>query len=273
MRGKMIAGAAVAGIAGLVPAVTQAALLDLQLRITGAVGTDIAGSPTKSAIVTAGQVVTLDLYSVLNATDGTRTNDGMERSNGSFASSNGGLLGQFRGDAATSPNSTQNNVSPFTSAPSSTGGRLSDLDGDGDLDVGSFVTSGAISPFPWFDAISDLGTSPQLGTGAGNVLEQLIGRILFTVNGTSGSTSLNYVPRFFTSGTVATQRGQIFTIDGVRYTVNGVGTGVAGPSATAVSGTLSVGTPVVLGIVEAPEPASLGLLGIGAVALLRRRKA
>jgi hypothetical protein len=267
MRGKMIAGAAVAGVAGLIPAVSQGALLDYQLRINGAVGTDTVGSPTKAATVTAGQVVTLDLYAVLNGDDGTRTNDGFQRTNGSFASSNGGLTGTFRGDAGTA-NTQQNNVSPFKGT-TALSGRSSDLDGDGDLDVGSLVTSGSVSPFPWFEAISDTNTTAQFGTGAGDVLEQLIGQILFTVTGNSGLTSLNYIPRFRTDGGASGPRLNLFNLDGSAYVVNSLGAGTKNGTSI-VSGTLSVGEPVVLAL---PEPASLGLLGIGAAALLRRRKA
>jgi hypothetical protein len=269
MRGKMIAGAAVAGIAGLVPAVTQGAILDYQLRISGAIGTDTAGSATKSATVSIGQVVTLDLYSVLTAADGTLTNDGFQRTNGSFSSSNGGLLGTLRGGDNGTSTSQVNNVTPFKGS-TALAGRAIDLDGDTDLDVGSAVTSGSVSPFPWFEAISDTNTTAQFGTGAGNTLEQLIGQILFTVGSGGPDTSLNYIPRLSTSGTLVAQRMHNFTLDGVAYTVNGAGTGVKGGS-TAVSGTISTGVPVVLAL--APEPTSLGVLAVGAVALLRRRKA
>jgi hypothetical protein len=271
MRGKMIAGAAVAGIAGLIPAVSQAAVLDYQFRINGAAGTDTFGSATKSATVTNGQVVTLDLYAVLNGSDGTRTNDGFERSIGSFASSNGGLLGEFRSGTNGTDTTTVNNVSPFKGTGAAAG-RASDLDGDGDLDVGSNQTSGLAVPFPWFFAYTEAGNGVKvLGTGAGNVLEFVIGQILFTVGNNTGETSLNYVPRVQTDGGSAGPRHSLFRIDGVDYAIKADGSGVKGGT-TAVTGAMSVGVPVVL-VNEVPEPASLGLLGIGAAALLRRRKA
>ncbi len=260
MRGKLIAGAAVAGVAGLMPAV-QAVPLTFDLRLTSDLGSGL-----KSATVSQGQVVSLDLYAIITNGDGTKTNDGFLGTHGSFVSTSG-VLGTFRADNGGVTGPGVNNVTPFKGTVANSG-RSSDLDGDTDLDVGS-TANGSLSPFPWFSAQSDLNTSPQLGTGGAGNQEFLIGQITFTVGAGGGNTSLNYIPRLNTTGSVTAQRTNTFRVDGVDWAVRGDGTGVKNTT-TAVTNAIDIGPSVVLSV---PEPASLGMLAIGAAALLRRRKA
>jgi len=266
MSGKMIAGAAVATVAGMIPSATQAVPLTLDLRINAA--SQVGDGAKNIQFPTLNQVITLDLYGIIENGDANRTNDGVQSIEGSLASLGGAVRGNFRSDTG-APATQTNNVSPFKFVTAQSGIQ-SDLDGDGDLDIGSSITTGSFSPDPFWRAVSDTGTSPQLGTGTTGDQEFLLGQILFTVTNAAGnSTSLNFTPRLRTDGGVSGPRLQKFRVDGIDYSVNGVGAGVKNLS-TVVTGTLAIGSDVVL---LAPEPASLGLLGIGAVALLRRRKA
>jgi len=265
MSGKMIAGAAVATVAGMLPNVTQAAPLTIDLRLNPA----SSANPKLLQAVVPNLVVTLDMYAIIENGDANRTNDGFQSTEGSMKSLGGAVLGNYRGDTGT-PLTQSNNVSPFKFA-TATAGVLSDLDGDGDFDLGSNITSGSFTPDPFFEATTDSGTSPQLGTGTTGNQEFLIGQFLFTVtSGPAAATSLNYFPRVRTDGGVNGPRLNKFRVDGVDYNVNAAGAGVKNLT-TVVSGAMVIGDPVLLGLV--PEPASLGLLGSGAAALLRRRKA
>jgi len=269
--GKMIAAAAIAGMA----ASANAAVMTYDMRIASATG---AGQVTDSKTYTlapggasVGDVITLNLYTVLASTDATQTNDGFLTGEGSFKSGAAGTIqGTLRGDVSGTPTTT-NNVSPFNAA-TSTSGIKTDLDGDGDLDVGTNVTSGSLSPAPWFRAQTSGLTQTGASAVSGN-LEFLIGTTTFTVTDASGGISgINFQPRIRTDGGPTGPRLQKFTVDGIQYSVNDAGTGSAtvGTTSTATTGALTVGSPV--SVVPAPEPASIGLLGVAAAALLRRRK-
>jgi hypothetical protein len=271
MSGKLIAGAAVAGVAGMLPSVTQAAIATIDLRINPA---SQVGGDAKSLGVSNNQVVTLDLYAVITNGDANKANDGAQSFQGSFTSSGTGtILGNYRGDTGTTA-SQQNNVTGFQHVTSQSG-FVSDLDGDGDLDVGSTTTANATVE-PFFLGTSNSGTAPVLGSGTTGNAEFLIGQITFTVtNASLATTSLNFTPRLVSGGLITGQRNEKFRVDGFDYNVNGNGTGTkiaaGGGTSTGVTGTLAQGTSVLL--TPVPEPVSLGVLGLGAAALLRRRKA
>src|SRR4051812_8071705 len=139
LRGKLLVSAAIAGLTAkvLTPANAQAALCTLDLRLNPASQSDTGGA--KVLLPTPGQVVTLDLYAIIQNGDNNRTNDGFQSGEGSFASIFGGRLGNFRSDAG-NPATMTNNVIPFKFIIAQSGVG-SDLDGDGDLDLGSKITT------------------------------------------------------------------------------------------------------------------------------------
>jgi len=271
--GKMIAAAAIAGLGG---SAANAAVMTYDLRIASATGAGVVQDNKTFTGAANGDVVTLNLYAVLSGANGTQTDDGFLAGWGSFKSTNSAtsFQGNMRGDVSGTP-TLQNNVAPFNQA-TSTSGIKTDFDGDGDLDVGTAVTSGTVTPAPWFQATTAGTTQFGVNAVSGN-LEFLIGTTTFTLSNanTVDGTSLSFVPRLRTDGGVSGPRIHKFSVDGVAYAVNSNGDGSAsiGTQSTAVTGSVAVGAPVVLPApVVAPEPASLGLLGVAAAALLRRRK-
>jgi len=272
--GKMIAAAAIAGLGG---SAANAAVMTYDLRIASATGAGVVQDGKTFTNAANGDVLTLNLYAVLSNSSGTQLDDGMQAAWGSFKSTGSAttVQGTLRGDAAGSP-STQNNVAPFNGG-TSVSGLKTDLDGDGDLDVGNNQTAGTISPAnSFFQATTNGATIFGTNATAGSP-EFLIGTTTFTVTDASqiNPTSLNFIPRLNTSGGVSGPRIHKFSIDGVTYAVDANGNGAAsvGTNTTATTGTLVVGSAIVVSPpVAAPEPATLGLLGVAAAALLRRRK-
>jgi len=258
--------------------------------------------------VTSNDFVTLDLYTTLAnpvevGRSTTRRDDAYWTANGSFLSGAGGLKGNIHGDVSGGSPSTDNNPSPFNNVAQS--GFNYDLDSDGDLDVGSLTQNTAAqqaqsgSEFPWFVVSS--GAIPIFGP-SGNTsasLVQWVGTTTFTVDpnnlNTGSTTSVSYVMRVKTDGADnSAKRTQHFVInynaydidgngDGIVYRYAGTGTasnttnaktGSMGTDSTTVTGAFAFGGPVLIsgaGDAATPEPAALGLLGLGAVAMLRRR--
>jgi Ca2+-binding RTX toxin-like protein len=133
-------------------------------------------------ITSVGQVVNLDVWAVIRGADSDAANDALALVMGSFKSSNGGGI---LGDLSATLDSS------ITGEGSSNGTRT-DLDGDGDLDVGSNDNS---QPNEFF--IAQPGTqNPIVGSGAAPARIH-VGTVSFTVKSlaSSGSTSINFAPR------------------------------------------------------------------------------
>lgn len=187
----------------------------------------VVAADRKSAHCTApGDVVALQLFAIINNFDGNNANDGFTLTQGSFvASSAGGLVGDLRGDTnfVVGGQTQQNNV-PGANVAIAQSGFVFDLNGDGGLDVGDIANHGPApvpGPEPWFRAVGGAGGSTTTyGTGASaGPTEILIGQTTYTVATTAqlGQTStINYVPRLFTTGGVVSARNtNKFVLDGV----------------------------------------------------------
>jgi Ca2+-binding RTX toxin-like protein len=133
-------------------------------------------------ITSVGQVVNLDVWAVVTGSNNTAADDGFQWAHGSFLSSDVG------GGAAAGTLSASV-VGPFT-ATSFQDGTQADLDGDGDLDVGS---NNDASPDNYFVARADGIQSGQDPAPA----EFRIGTVSFVVSSLKSgtSTNINFRPR------------------------------------------------------------------------------
>jgi hypothetical protein len=99
------------------------------LRVNGTGGKDVV-------LTDPGDTVTLDLYMRISGSDASVVNDRLNITFCKILSGNGGLLGDLVGLPP---------VAPFN-LPGAVPGRQNDMDGDGDLDIGSNDRSGAYAP-------------------------------------------------------------------------------------------------------------------------------
>jgi len=293
--GKLIAAAA-AATAGLVswgtPQQANASLvLDLRATAVTAGQGAVISADKKSVTVTPGNTVTVTMALIARITgansvqqtgefgggggDDVRNDDSLGIITGSILSSTGGLLGNMTTGAAGQV-TPKPNTAPFV-ALGSTNGVASDWDSDGDLDLGvggtgtdaSVMYSGrsasAAHATLWGPSASVPGAkafSVDDGSASGinandvivspSIQELQVGLFRFVTSGNGTSTSLNFFPR------------PVNDTGSALWFEDGVTTGKS-----PATGTFAAGAPLV---VVAPEPGSLGLLGIASLGLLARRK-
>lgn len=141
----------------------------------------LAGGGKTANITSVDQVITMEVWAVASGSNGV-ADEGLFGVMGSFVSSNGG---------AANGNLSATRLAPFNSSGSSNGQAV-DLDGDGDLDVGSTDSS---SPDGFFVARA---SSPVWeGTGSGDTMSFKIGTLEFKVTQllTGAETKINFEPR------------------------------------------------------------------------------
>lgn len=126
-------------------AVTGVARADLtfNLRAVSVNGAALSGAQTPHSIpsVAAGDLIAFDVFALVTGTDANFTNDKLTLADGSFRSttvSGGGPLGNLKMDIVRAELDDDGNiVTPGWDRAASSVGLQQDLDGDGDLDVGS----------------------------------------------------------------------------------------------------------------------------------------
>jgi len=282
--GKFIAAAiASVGLAGLGASQADAGLV-VDLRATAISGTGSIGAGGKTVTAGVGSTVTLDIFARISGTNATqnvgafdgfagandtRNDDSLQILVASFNST--GLL---KGNFNPSPdNGTTGPQTPAFNGGGSTNGVVQDWDSDGDLHIGNGATTdptsmfsarGAFANFPTFMKNTFLpaggfGLTPGFNFDPLNSIidattgEAHVGELVWVVTGSTGSATLNYVPRAGTDG------GTALWFEDASPTTKTPG-----------SGSFSVLPGVVVSPI--PEPTTLGLLGIASLGLLARRR-
>ena len=156
-------------------------LMSLTVSLQTAGGAD-------SAVVTAGQVLTLNVVATVAAPDGTTAGDALQTISGS-------ALSAAVGTSAVAGNlSAVTIATEFNTHPASAVGTVADLNGDGNLDVGDTETASDAAGGYFRGRAAALETD---GTVAGGTLSFVVGTVTYTVTALNGGgqANINFVPR------------------------------------------------------------------------------
>jgi len=264
---KLIAACGGVLLAGLAASQANAGLT-VDLRLAS------GGKTVDARNLAAGQTIDIDVYaivagqmqgkSIVNKAVVFDYKDGFQSLIGSFISSGPTAKDQLYGNSDPNNGDYRASLAPFN-GNGSTLGEYQDIDGDGDLDVGAPNGTADVSPFVVFRANAmEYGASDPAST------EWKIGTIQFLVESINAgaATEINFVPRRDAAGNLL-DSSALWMEDAVLPPDNN-GNRPVNPGKNAVTGELTVGAPIT--ITPIPEPASLSLLGLGALGLLARRR-
>ena len=245
-RRLLIVGAITSVLGG---AHTVNAVLNLDIRATGVTGAGFVENGKSVIFVAPGSVVSFDIFAVVRGTNTSNGDDKFISVAGSWRSSAAGSLqGNLAADLIRSALDSDGNVtSPGFDGLGSSVGLQQDLDGDGDLDVGSNTDSDANNFWAARFALAPqaIGAGSQSPTTGG----RRIGFGTFTVTGTgNGLTLVNFDGRGASTAANYIQDGQT----------------VQEQSADGL---------VPLAISGIPEPTALSLAALAGLGLIRRRRA
>ncbi len=230
--------------------------LTFDLRATQVNG--VAAADAKSVTVgSAGDVVTLQLFAIVNGVDNNQANDGFLAAAGSFVSSgsNGGSRGTW---GALGANPANGDVDPLFRGTGSQNGTLAATDANfGGFDLGrdnGASDTSIPSPNPYFQVSSNT-NNPVFGAGAGNSVQFLLGTKTFTIAElTASPITLNFVGRT----TSALSKPNKWTVDGVSKSLSG----------NAVAD-IAYGASVIIAV---PEPSAFGMIALGALSMVGFRR-
>lgn len=222
--------------------------LTYELRATQAGSTATVSADGKSVTGSVGDTVKLELWAMIENTDGNGTNDAFKLGHGSFLSNGAGKvdLGGVQ------------NLAPWntgTAAP----GVQADLDGDGDLEIGALDGNAAADKY--FQAVDSRLADAQFGTGNGPTTNFMIATLVATLKG-DGAADINFAPRNKTTGAQSSKLNHQFIQDGVAKQLAGVPANVG------------VGAAIHAQVGVVPEPSTMLLLaaGMAGMAIVARRR-
>jgi hypothetical protein len=221
--------------------------LNIDFRATGIEGQGVRVNQKTVQALTAGSVVRFDIFAVVTGTNGTNADDKFISVSGSLRSTNIGTPGNILGDLVRSvidPNTGQILSAGFDGVGFSVGTQQ-DLDGDGDLDVGSNNDS---EDNHFWAAHHALGTGAPAGSASPTTGGRRIGFGTFTVTSQSFIVSLiNFDGRNAMTAASYIQDGQI----------------IHEPSFKGF---------IPISALSWPEPTMLGVAGLTGLAICRPRR-
>jgi len=260
-----ILGAALVATLGLVG--TANANLIFDVRAVSATGTTIVNNTKSVTVGGANDVITFDVYVVITTPGAT---PGYLNSQGVLAVTNAVGTGITKGvmspnGAVMSAGGTGVGIAPFNGTAAQLG-KLQDVFGNGNTDIGALgytplgVSGTTRNSVDFLDMNSDAMVTTGWTTQGDGSVSQKLGSFKYAIS-TPGlvATTINFIPRGSSLG--------VPTVTSATWN-DSTGTGVT-PSPT---DNFSGGADVVLGGGNIPEPASLGVLALGGVALMARRR-
>jgi len=262
----LLAGAAVSGLG---VSATNAGLL-IDVRAVRLNGVALSAAQAKSVSVSLGDTVSFRVLADVTGSNASAS-QAIQSLSGSFLST-----GALKGNMVLAAAGIQK---PFNASGSSVG-QATDLDGDGDLDIGSNTPSDPAG----FWAISsasltgprstDAGGSTVFGSFpptaiAGGTEYTLTDNLRFVVTSLGNQTLVNFRNRVSNTGGLWVENATETSTD------NGDGTtayGYSGGSTFTDTSNVPSGTGVLLTGGSVPEPTSLGLAALAGLGMLARRR-
>jgi len=264
----LLCGATLTGLG--VCAANAGLLIDVRaVTLNGSTNLGAGNSPKAMVNVHVGDTIGLRVLADVTGSDQTKFQC-LQSLSGSFLSSGGGT----QGNLVLAPAGL---IQPFNVIPSSVG-QATDLDGDGDLDIGSNNPS---DPTGYWAIRAETLTGPHSTFTSGEVIWRpefpptpipggteytVTDNLRFVVTALGSPAAVNFRNRASnTGGLWAENANEVSTDNGDGTTAFGY---TGGTTFTDTSNVLS-GAPVTIGV---PEPAALSLASLSALGLLARRR-